>query len=172
MQYLIFSDSHGNPMAMKKVIDRCICDTDGIIFLGDNIRDIEQLGKLYPELKFYSVAGNCDVSLEYLKPEYQEKVLELDGIRVLITHGHQRSVKFYLGELCAYAKRADCDVVLFGHTHERVCESRYGQKPSYIFNPGSVSRPRDGLPASFGVLTVRNGQILLSHGEIDPRKDV
>lgn len=170
MQYLVFSDSHGNPMAMKRVIDRCIADTDGVIFLGDGIRDAEQLEKLYPKLQFYSVAGNCDISSEYMKPEYQEKVLELEGFRVLITHGHQRSVKFYLGELEAYAGRIRADVAMFGHTHERCLEYLYNKKPSYIFNPGSVSRPNDGFPPSFGVLVIKNGQILLSHGEVEPRR--
>ncbi len=171
MHYLVFSDSHGNPMAMKKVIDRCRDGLGGVIFLGDHARDAEQVAKLYPELPFYIVAGNCDASAEYLKSDYQEQLLELEGVRVLITHGHQRSVNFHLGELAAYARRAGADVAMFGHTHERYFESRYNEKPTYIFNPGSVSSPRDGMPPSFGVLTVQNGQILLSHGDVMPRKD-
>jgi len=172
MQYLVFSDSHGNPIAMKNVIDRCKEGLGGVIFLGDHIRDAEQLEKLYPELTFYSVAGNCDISSEYQNAKYIEKLIELEGVRVLITHGHTRGVNFHLGELTAFACRANADIVMYGHTHERYIGCRYGEKPQYIFNPGSVSSPRDGLPASFGVLLIQSGQLLLSHGEVYPRKEL
>ncbi|MBQ8248821.1 MAG: YfcE family phosphodiesterase [Clostridia bacterium] len=166
MSYLIFSDSHGTYKSMKAVIDRTPDKIDGVIFLGDVYSDIENIEEAYPLLSVYAVAGNCDFGLKFLSPIYQERMIDIDGVRVLILHGHMQSVKSGTIELEAYARRKDADVVLYGHTHER--DNRYigsGKKPLYVFNPGSVSRPRDGEP-SFGVLTVKNGQVLLSHGNV------
>ena len=166
MSYLIFSDSHGTYKSMKDVIDRTPDKIDGVIFLGDVYSDIENIEQAYPLLSVYAVAGNCDFASRFMLPIYQERMIDIDGVRVLILHGHMQSVKSGTVELEAYARRKDADIVLYGHTHER--DNRYirsGKKPLYVFNPGSVSRPRDGEP-SFGVLTVKNGQVLLSHGNV------
>lgn len=167
MQFLIFSDTHGRSQNIINVIERCIADLDGVIFLGDNYPDIIPAMERFPDLTFHAVAGNCDFGARYLAPEYQEKLVDIGGVRVLMLHGHTRSVKFYLGELEAYARRVGADVALFGHTHERVEEYRHlGSKPLHLFNPGSAALPKDGLPPSFGVLCVVNGQVLLSHGDV------
>ena len=176
MQYLIFSDSHGGGHKIAKVLERCYGGIDGIIFLGDVCTDVDYDGILrrQPELAEtclwftlprYVVAGNCDGEGKYLDPEYHERMLELDGVRVLILHGHRQSVKSGTSELEAYARRQRADVVLFGHTHERYYQYVDGIKPLHIFNPGAVTMPRDGIP-SFGTLTIKNGQILLAHGDV------
>ena len=167
MSYLIFSDTHGASQNMTDVIERCHSNTEGVIFLGDVCSDTELVRERFPNMPIYAVAGNCEVSVKYLTPEYAERMLEIEGFRILILHGHTRSVKFHLGELEAYARRADADAVLFGHTHERCCKyTNTNGKPLYIFNPGSAGLPKDGLPPSFGVLSIGNGQILLSHGDV------
>ncbi len=166
MEFLIFSDSHGVSHNMKKIIDSSSDELCGVIFLGDNIVDADVLAAEYPFLKFYCVAGNCDLSSNYIGVEYEEKLITLEGLRVLILHGHRQFVKSSLSTLEAYATNLGADIVLFGHTHER-CEKYCldGVKPLIMFNPGSISLPRDGIP-SFGVLTVKNGQPILSHGEL------
>ncbi len=173
MPYLIFSDTHGASRNMIEVIKRCKSDTDGVIFLGDVCSDTELVRERFPDIPIYAVAGNCDLPSKYLTPEYAERMLEINGMRILMLHGHTRSVKFHLGELEAYARRAAADVVLFGHTHERCCKyTNVGGKPLYIFNPGSAGLPKDGLPPAFGVLNIENGQILLSHGDVHINKGV
>lgn len=162
MKYLIFSDSHRKTLGMCEVIERSLSGLNGVIFLGDNYDDTEIIREKYPRLDIYAVAGNCDASPIYRTPDYLERTAVLDGIRVLMVHGHAHGVKWGLGEIEAYARRKCIDVVLFGHTHERYESYRDGV---YLFNPGSVSEPRDGT-ASFGVLTVQNGQVLLSHGDV------
>lgn len=162
MKYLIFSDSHRKTHGMCDVIERSLSGLDGIIFLGDNYDDIEIIREKYPRLDIYAVAGNCDASPIYRTPDYLERTAVFDGVRVLMVHGHAHGVKWGLGEIEAYARRKGINVVLFGHTHERYDSYRDG---IHLFNPGSVSEPRDGT-ASFGVLTVQNGQVLLSHGDV------
>lgn len=169
MEFLIFSDSHGRSLEIKKIIDGAGESLTGVIFLGDNYSDIEVLMPAYPKLSFYAVAGNCDASARYLSPQYQEKLVTLDGVRVLMLHGHRQFVKSTLDTLESYAICKGADIVLFGHTHEK-CEKYCldGVKPLIMFNPGSISLPRGGAP-SFGVLTIRDGQPLLSHGELKMR---
>lgn len=166
MNYLVFSDSHGAWKSIKSVIDRVPYKIDGVIFLGDVYPDIEQIMEAYPLLSVYAVSGNCDFGAKYLSPIFQDRIIDIDGIRVLILHGHMQSVKSGLVELTAYAKHKGVDIVMYGHTHERYNNIvQIGERNLHVFNPGSVSRPNDGVP-SFGVLTVQNGQILLSHGNV------
>ncbi len=159
MKYLVFSDSHGATLNMRTVIDAHISDLDGVIFLGDLFRDAETLQIYYPELKIYAVAGNCDGMTRF-----QEQLLELGGVTVLIMHGHSMSVKSTLVPLEVYARKCGADIAMFGHTHVRYNKYIPGEKPLYLFNPGSISRPLDGEGQSFGLLTIKDGQFLLSHG--------
>lgn len=158
MLYLIFSDSHGDTYDMRRVIDAHLHEIDGVIFLGDLFRDAELLRVYYPELKIHAVAGNCDGMTRFT-----EEILNLGGVSVLILHGHTLSVKFSLVHLEAYARRLNVDIAMFGHTHERCEKCIVGEKNLYLFNPGSISNPRDGIK-SYGLLTIRDGKILLSHG--------
>lgn len=158
MDYLIFSDSHGETLNMRKVIDSYPCELGGVIFLGDLYRDAETLRLYYPNLPIYAVCGNCDGMTRFT-----EELLNIEGISILILHGHTVSVKSSLVPLEAHARALNADIALFGHTHERYERCVLGEKNLYLFNPGSISRPRDGI-LSFGLLTVRNGKFLLSHG--------
>ncbi len=158
MKYLIFSDSHGATLNMRKVIDAHLPELDGVLFLGDLFRDAETLRLYYPDLKIYAVAGNCDGMTRF-----QEELLDLDGISVLICHGHTMSVKSTLVPLEIHARKLGADIAMFGHTHERFEKYISGEKSLWLFNPGSITQPRDG-EQSFGLLTIKDGQFLLSHG--------
>src|SRR5919106_479100 len=81
---------------------------------------------------------------------------ELGGKRVRLVHGSPRKVNEYLFEekpartFERIAALADCDVLVFGHTH-KPWRHEYG---GVLFvNCGSVGKPKDGDPrASFAVL--------------------
>jgi len=154
IKIIIFSDSHGNSANMKKVIENTLPTTELYIHCGDGIEEFNALRTSYPERGFVCVRGNSDY---FVAGEVFDTVLDLDGYRTLITHGHR-----YV-DLLNLAKARDCKVVLSGHTHERSYEYTDGV---YLFNPGSISRPRDGKAPSYGVMEIRNG-ILFSHGEIE-----
>jgi putative phosphoesterase len=91
---------------------------------------------------------------------------ELGGKRVRLVHGSPRKVNEYLFEdkpartFERIAALADCDVLVFGHTHKPWVHE-YG---SVLFvNCGSVGKPKDGDPrAGFAVLTARNGGVDVS----------
>ena len=103
-------------------------------------------------IKAVSVRGNCDyIGDGVLFDEY----LELEGYKLWLTHGHkyiEHSVKADLGY---WAHQLGQDIVVFGHTHEPLCEY---YDDTLLINPGSPSRPRGGSAACFAVLTLEAGK--------------
>lgn len=162
MQFLIFSDSHGNHFPMVNVI-RSHPGVNTVLFLGDGLADIERLGALFPRHTFRCVRGNMDF---FAMCEVEdESVFSLFSCRVLMMHGHGCGVK---GGTAAAEKRAidvGARVLLYGHTHLPEC--RYlSEAGLYVFNPGSIGRPRGGKP-TYGLMDILpDGSVMLSHGEI------
>ena len=63
--------------------------------------------------------------------------LELDGVRIFVTHGHLYGVKRDLTALAGAAKDAGARLALFGHTHIQHLEERGGIT---LLNPGTAGR--------------------------------
>lgn len=170
MKILVLSDSHGAYHRVEQAIS-LNKDYGAVLFLGDGLADLYNVSS-----GLISVRGNCDMS--YLWGEGaktpSEQIMTFDGFRFLMVHGHTLSVKSGIERAMKYAYEAGADVLLYGHTHLR-CERYFPEgsefcgvvsdRPMYAFNPGSIGNPRDGAP-SFGLIEIRNGQILFSHGEL------
>lgn len=180
MTYLVLSDSHNRPRAVADAIGRV--QPDALLFAGDGVRDLSRVDIPCP---VWAVRGNCDVGSmplvisdpalgdRVLDPE-EEELIALDGIRILLIHGHRYGVKYSLTAATARAIARQADVLVFGHTHEplewRITPERPGvfgssvelAKPLILFNPGSVG----DLSGSFGTITVHRGQILCGHGRL------
>lgn len=58
---LILSDSHNSTGAVERIL-HAESDATAVIFLGDGLRDLEEALTLYPKMKVYAVAGNCDLA--------------------------------------------------------------------------------------------------------------
>ena len=168
MKLLVFSDSHGRDSGMRRALSMHP-DAEGVLYLGDGAREALALAETERERFFVGVRGNCDGLLFGLfggSDLREEEEITLLGHRLLLLHGHTVGVKGGLGGLIAHARRREADLALFGHTHEKL--EQYlsdGEKPLYLFNPGSISRPNDGIP-SYGIVTLTERGILLSHGEL------
>ena len=72
-----------------------------------------------------------------------------------------------LGESYAldFARKKGLDILIYGHTHvplEKTVPN--GDSYVYLFNPGSL---KDG---SFGLIQVKNGRVLMSHGNLFGKK--
>lgn len=167
MDALILSDSHGKAYNLKEVLARQKRGLDLLIHLGDGLRDLDAID--LPTLPpFYAVKGNCDFFDFSLSFPYQEEYLTAIGGHVaLLTHGARYGVKSGLGALLASAAQKGADLVFYGHTHTPHLEIiEKGRelggvilpRPMYVFNPGSLAQ------GSFGALTLRGDQVLLSHG--------
>ena len=167
MEFLIFSDSHGSASNMSRALDRQIKTPDAILFLGDGVRDIDNL--FVVDTPIWAVRGNCDWYSSDLADK-TERLLYFEGHTVLICHGHEWGVKGGLGALIAHAADVGADIVLFGHTHVPTLQTiakgeAVGKtvlsRPMYLFNPGSI-----GYEGSFGTLTLKGESVLLSHGKL------
>lgn len=122
---------------------------DAIIHLGDIERDVRWLEKNYGQYPIYAVLGNND----FHGGRPYETAVELDGVRLYLCHGHTKGVRRGDEGLIAAAKARDCKAALFGHTHVPADRTEEG---ILIFNPGSCSLPRGGVP-TFGILEIENG---------------
>lgn len=145
MKILVFSDSHGMISDMEKAV--YLHTPDYIIHLGDYVYDARKLQEIFPRIPFSVVKGNCDLSSE----EPTELILVIDGVRVLLTHGHHFGVKMGYDRLLYAAEERNVQLALFGHTHYQTQITEGGVT---LFNPGSI---RDY--AEYGVLELENGSI-------------
>ena len=138
---LILSDSHNSTGAVERIL-HAESDATAVIFLGDGLRDLEEALTLYPKMKVYAVAGNCDFgALEPL-----DGLAAFDQVVVFYTHGHMYGVKYDLDTLTDAATARGAEVAL--------------QRGSvFLFNPGSCGRCYTG-PNTYGVLTLDQGKII------------
>lgn len=97
--------------------------------------------------KIIAVRGNCDSEVDQMllafpmMSDYAWVLLE-SGQRLFLTHGH-----LYHSQKRPALKEGD--VIVHGHTHIPVAEKDGAQ---FIFNPGSVTFPRNGFAPSYGLL--------------------
>ena len=148
MRAVVISDSHGNVEACEKAIES-MGDIDMIIHLGDIARDVDYIEAVYADIKVCSVVGNND----FLRRGNSEAVIDFDGHKIFICHGHSQSVSSGTQRLEDTAIGLGCEAALFGHTHVPVLKK---SGDIMVLNPGSVSRPR-GCRPSFAVLETDGG---------------
>jgi putative phosphoesterase len=93
-----------------------------------------------------NVSSDNKVWLQTLLPEYR---LTVAGVRIRVVHGSPRRINEYLFEdryqasLERIARSAECDVLVFGHTHKPWTRDIAGVR---FINAGSVGKPKDGDP--------------------------
>lgn len=150
MKYLILSDSHGKIDNMVRAVE--LVRPRGVIHLGDCWRDVDELQSFFPRLPLERVPGNCDFG----RFEPLERVLILEGRRVLIAHGHTMNVKYGLLKAQYHALELGADILLFGHTHVPLVDA--STRP-VMLNPGSIG---DLTRPTYGVLEFKEGQCIPS----------
>ncbi len=168
---LILSDTHGKGDLIEKASK--LTRPHLILFCGDGLRDFDDGDHLCP---IYAVRGNCDYFYVPRMGDIDDTLtLNVDGVKLFVTHGHRYGVKSGLGALIAQAAKEDADAAIFGHTHEPLettllpehANKHYGiclHKPLHLFNPGTLGY----RPHSFGTLTIQNGVSLFGHGQLLP----
>lgn len=149
MKILIVSDSHGRNENLKKAVSNMKGMHDRMIHLGDfqcSPSVIEELAGCPVDM----VRGNCD---SFLSGIPQSKMIDIEGHKVLLTHGHQYGGM--VGALREMAKENGVSIVMFGHTHVPLVDTEDGVT---VVNPGSISQPRqDGHKPSYLVMNIENG---------------
>lgn len=137
MRLLVFSDSHGQYLPMKKAIE-AQPDAEAIIFLGDGHRDFEYCKSFIKEKPIYAVKGNNDFHCDY---PLRQIICE-GNTNIYITHGHYEYVKSSSAGLLAKAKENNCKIALYGHTHIQRSDYYDG---IYVFCPGALYNDEYGV---------------------------
>lgn len=133
---LVTSDTHGMYDAISDYI-LVHDDIDLLIHAGDGLEDVRNIN-YETGIDYYAVKGNNDY---FINEEY-DKIIDIEGIKILLSHGHKYGIDFTYEKILAKAKELSCDIVIFGHIHQFVNEYRNG---ILLLNPGSPSLARDGL---------------------------
>ena len=115
---LVLSDSHGNVGNMIRAVKRE--EPDMILHLGDCVVDADALRREFPHITMVNVPGNCDFSRGDT-----ERLIDIDGYKVLMCHGHTYGVKMSYMHLELLA----------------------------MMNPGSIGAPLWGCMPSYGIIT-------------------
>ncbi len=149
MRILVCSDSHAFFSFMRYAVKKI--RPNGIIHLGDHYEDGQVIAQENPMLPFQQVPGNCD---RYGCPVGTPQILNCSfgGVRFYLTHGHIHHVKMGIGGLLADARRADAQIVLYGHTHQAYCHLEDGL---WVMNPGSANT----YSGSVGLITIVDNAI-------------
>ena len=141
---LVFSDSHDRLRLCERTIRNI--PSDLILHAGDYVRDAQELKRRFPDRELIYVSGNCDLGA-YAR---DEEIIELDGVRIYLVHGHRHRVKYEesYSTLARAAKEMGCRVAVFGHTHVAYTADNDGV---LLLNPGSARY-------SYGVIEIENGK--------------
>ena len=125
---VVISDSH-NMLPRDDEFWQIMDEADYIFHLGDGIKDIETLKTIYKD-KFIYVLGNCDTF-----GGEPFKIVKIEDISFLLTHGHHFSVKSSLDDLAFECNYHHVQYGLYGHTHRAQVDEIDGVT---LLNPGSI----------------------------------
>lgn len=143
-KYLVVSDTHGKDENFYDVLD-IEEPVDGIIHCGD-FEGSEGKFALAANCPVFFVSGNND----FFSSLNREIDFELDGHTFFVTHGHHFLVSMDLENIKSEGIARGADIIIFGHTHKPVAKQVDGV---YLFNPGSLSYPRqEGKKPSYLLL--------------------
>jgi putative phosphoesterase len=129
----------------------------GCAYIDKHDREIGQLSV------DWTLAHTSQRSKDFMHELPFDLRFELAGKRVRLVHGSPRKVNEYLftekptRTFERIAALADCDLLVFGHTHKPWIHDYGGVR---FVNCGSVGKPKDGDPrAAFAVLEARDDDV-------------
>ena len=152
MKVLVLSDTHVRRLEdIPAGILKAVPQVDLVVHCGDFVRPevLEGLRRL--ARRFVGVYGNTDPR-EVRQELPAQKVLELDGKKLAITHPAYGGPPFGLEEELVQ-EFPGVDGILFGHTHE---PQKAWQGQVLLFNPGQAYNSFHA-PASYGLLSLDSG---------------
>lgn len=180
MKLLIASDLHGSASMAQKMVDVFKEEqADYLFLLGDTLYHgprnplpegynpaevIEILNAMSDRI--ISIRGNCDSEVDQkmlkfpLTADYQ--VFPLEGRKLFATHGHLFDPTPDLSQTPDYLVAGD--IFAFGHVHLPFLE--VNEKGVLVLNPGSLTIPRGGHPATYAVMTGSEIQIKTLDGKV------
>ena len=149
----LISDTHG---LVRPSVFEALKGVELILHAGD-VGD-----GVLPELQViapvHAVRGNTDPAGF---PGLEESLeLELEGVRLHVSHGHELGSPTPDKLLAAYS----ADVIVYGHTHKQLVANAAER---WVINPGAAGAQRFKLRPSVGRLTLDRGKIGVELVELD-----
>ncbi|MDE5759247.1 MAG: metallophosphoesterase [Allobaculum sp.] len=141
MEILVVSDTHGRNERLTE-LEWAYPQVERFLHAGDWGGNPNQYRH------WLSVKGNNDY---YAVDLPRERIVEIEGHRIYMAHGHQIPFSNRIQSFVNLAKANQCDIVITGHTHRPLIEEKDG---ILILNPGSLSRNRDGSSPSYALLNL------------------
>ncbi len=168
MKFLIASDIHGSAYWAERLVRAIDAEApDRVILLGDILyhgprndlpRDYAPK-RVIPLLngiaeRIVAVRGNCDAEVDQMVLEFPimsdyAAAFDEAGRELFCTHGHVFGAGMHNSVNRAPELPAGSALV-YGHTHIKVNEESAAHPGLWLFNPGSVSIPKDGSH-SYGI---------------------
>ncbi|MHB8467008.1 MAG: metallophosphoesterase family protein [Acidimicrobiales bacterium] len=155
MKVVVLADTHIRRSGQRRMPDAVYAelDTADRILHGGDLLIAEVLDELSGFAPVHAVLGNNDHELVGVLPE--TCVTDLDGVRVAMIHDSGPTP----GRAGRMARRfPDAAIVIFGHSHAPADELGVGSQR--LFNPGSSTERRAQPRHTFGVLDLRDGEIV------------
>jgi putative phosphoesterase len=140
----LISDTHG---LVRPDVHQALAGVDLILHAGDVGGD-EVLDELALIAPVQAVFGNTDPP--GMPRLAADRVLEVRGVRIHVSHGHELGSPTPEKLLAAYPH----DVLVYGHTHRQLVTRAGGR---LVVNPGSAGPRRFDLRPSVAILTIRDG---------------
>ena len=170
MKFLIASDIHGSAYWAERLMTAIEAEMpDRVLLLGDLLyhgprndlprdygpkRVIPLLNDLAATGKVVAVRGNCEAEVDQMVLDFScmadfAPVFDDAGRELFLTHGHVFGAGMHNSVDHAPALPVGSALV-YGHTHIKVNEESAAHPGLWLFNPGSVSIPKDGTH-SYGI---------------------
>lgn len=160
MKLFFMSDIHGSLYYLEEALEKFEYEkADYLVILGDalyhgprnplpkdyNPKEVAELLNKYKN-KIIAIRGNCDSEVDQMIIDYpmmsDYSIILYNNRRLFLTHGHIYN-KNNLPNL------NENDILMHGHTHIPAAEKL---EQIYLFNPGSITLPKEGNPNSYGIL--------------------
>lgn len=153
MKIIVVADTHKNFEVYNDVVEKN--PADYYIHLGDGVNEFADVAKSNPDKEFVFVKGECDFCSASTK-----QLLKMGKCRIFCAHGHEQNVTGGLDRIIEEAKSAECNILLYGHTHLYKTEKIDG---IYVMNPGCLGSPRGKNSLSYGILEISSeGQVKMN----------
>jgi putative phosphoesterase len=149
----LISDTHG---LVRPDVYAALSGVELILHAGDVGGD-EILDELETIAPVRAVYGNTDPPGHPRLPSAIE--LELGGVRIHVSHGHEVGSPTPAKLLARYA----ADVIVFGHTHRQLVVHADGR---WAVNPGAAGPRRFDLKPSVARMTVSGGEVAVEIVEL------
>ncbi|HXS25433.1 MAG TPA: metallophosphoesterase family protein [Gemmatimonadales bacterium] len=147
MRLGVIADTHG--LLRPEVFD-VFGNVDHILHAGD-LGPLDLLAELETLAPVTAVYGNID-GFDVRARLPQVARIELDGFRIVVTHGDQFGSPTPEGVQQAFP---DAEILIYGHTHRPLLT--LVDVVVTVMNPGGAGHRRFNLPPSVGILELEPG---------------